>query len=200
MQNCQKLIRGPNSVTPANTGGRGRLLRIRRASCGAHLRRSTTSVGAVSTIGPAMMAGALLLRLSLYAGSAACWNTRQKPEHGRHMGWPHPLAWAGSGALMADGFARCGKAPTVIEQRRRHGSTTSATMRRCNCAGIGRMARTRLDTTISAVNRRISRRLEGAKPTQRRLSFETRSLHWRDMQRESSAVSHNSVLAPKSKG
>ena len=183
MQNCKKSICGQNSVTPANTVGRGRLWRTRLASCGARLRRSITNGGAANTIGQATTAGALPLRLSLYAGFAECWNIRQKPERGQHMGWPHPLALAGSGASMADGFARCGKAPTDIEQRRRHGSTTAATMRRCNFAGTGRMARIRLDTTTSAVKRRISRRLASEKPTQRPSSSGTRLSLWHDTRR-----------------
>ena len=178
MQDCQELTLGRNSATPANTVGRGRSLRTRHASCGARLRRSITSGGVANTTGPATMAAALLPRLNQCADSAVCWNTRQKPEHGRHTGCPRPLALAGRGASMADGFVRCGKAPTDTGRRKQRGSTTAATMRRCNFAGADRKAPTRLETTTSEAKRQTSRRWANAKRTQRQLSFGTRLLLW----------------------
>ena len=183
MQDCQKLTLGRNSATPANTVGRGRLWPTLLASCGARLRRSITSGGVENTTGPATMAAAFPLRLNPCADSAACWSTRQKPEHGPRMGWPRPLELAGSGASMAVGFVKCGKAHTGTGRRRQHGFTTTAPSRRCNCAGIDRMARTRLDSTTSAGKRRTSRRWESAKPMQRLLSFGTRLSLWHDTRR-----------------
>ena len=183
MQDCLKLTRGQNSATPANTEGRGQLLRIRLASCGARLRRSITSGGVENTTAQEMMAAALPLRLTPCADSAVCWNTRQKPEHGRRMDLPRPPGLAGSAASMAGGCARCGKAPTDTERRKQHGSTTTAQSHRCNCAGTGRTARTRLDSTTSAAKRRTSRRWGNAKRTQRPLSFGTRLLLWHDTRR-----------------
>ena len=183
MQDCQKSTLGRNSATPGNTVGRGRLLRIRRASCGAHLHRSITSDGVANTTGQETTVGVLPLRLNLCADSAGCWNTRQKPEHGPRMGWPRPLALAGSGASMAGGFARCGKAHMDTEPRRQRGSTTTAQSRRCNCAGTGRTARTRLDSTTSAAKRRTSPRWENAKRTRRPSSSGTRLSRWHDTRR-----------------
>ena len=183
MQDFLKLTRGQNSATPENTEGRGQLLRIRRASCGARLRRSTTRDGAANTTGPETTAVALLRRLSLCADSAASSSTRRKPEHGRRMDWPRPPVLAGSGASMEGGFARSGKAHTDTEQRKQHGSTTTAQSHRCNCAGTGRTARTRLDSTTSAAKRRTSRRWGNAKRTQLPLNFGTRLSLWHDTRR-----------------
>ncbi len=183
MQDCQTLTLGRNSATPANTVGLGLLWRTRRASCGARLRRSTTSAGAESTTGRETTAGVLPLRLNPCADSAACWNTRQKPEHGPRMGWPSPLALAGSVASMVVGFAKCGKAHTDTERRKRRGSTTTAQSRRCNCAGTDRTARTRLDFMTSAEKRRTSRRLANAKRTRRPSSFGMRLSLWHDTRR-----------------
>ena len=183
MQDCQKLTLGRNSATPANTVGRGRLWPTLLASCGARLRRSITSGGVENTTGPATMAAAFPLRLNPCADSAACWSTRQKPEHGPRMGWPRPLELAGSGASMAVGFVKCGKAHTGTERLKRRGSTTAGTMRRCNCAGAGRKARTKLDSTTSAAKRRISRRWANAKRTQLPLNFGTRLSLWHDTRR-----------------
>lgn len=183
MQDCLKLTLGRNSATPANTVGRGRLLRTRPASCGARLRRSITSGGAASKTGQGTTEGVLPLHLNPCADSAACWNTRQKPEHGRRTDLPRPPALAGSDASMADGFVRYGKAPMDTERLKRRGSTTAATMRRCNCAGKGRQARIRLDSMTSEEKRRTSRRWGGAKRTQRPLSFGTRLLLWHDTRR-----------------
>lgn len=183
MQDCQELTHGRNSAMPANTVGRGRSLRTRRASCGVRLRRSITRGGVASITAPATTADALLPRLSPCADSVGFWSTRQKPTHGPRMGWPRPPALAGSGALMADGFVRSGKAPTGTGRRKQHGSTTAATMRRCNYAGAGRKARTRLDSTTSEAKRRTSRRWGSVKRTQRPLSLETRLSLWHDTQR-----------------
>lgn len=183
MQDCRKSTLGPKAATPANTVGRGRLLRTRPASCGARLHRSTTGAGAASTTGQETTAGVLQLRLNPCADLAACWSTRQKPEHGPRMGWPRPLELAGSGASMADGFARCGKAHMDTEPRRQRGSTTTAQSRRCNCAGTGRTARTRLDSTTSEAKRRTSPRLANAKRTRRPSSFGTRLSLWHDTRR-----------------
>ena len=183
MQDCQELTHGRNSVTPANTVGRGRLLRTRPASCGARLHRSTTGAGAASTTGQETTAGVLPLRLNPCADLAACWSTRQKPEHGPRMVWPRPLELAGNGASMAVGFVKCGKAHTGTERLKRRGSTTAGTMRRCNCAGAGRKARTKLDSTTSAAKRRISRRWANAKRTQLPLNFGTRLSLWHDTRR-----------------
>lgn len=183
MQDCQKLTLGRNSATPANTVGRGRLLRTPRASCGARLRRSTTSDGAANTTGPATMAAAFPLRLNPCADLAACWNTRQKPEHGRRTDLPRPPALAGSAASTADGFARYGKAPTDTAQPRPHGSTTTAPSRLCNCDGKDRLARIRLDSMTSEEKRRTNRRWGSVKRTQHPLSFGTRLLLWHDTRR-----------------
>lgn len=183
MQDCQKLMRGRNNETPANTVGRGLWWRTRHASCGVRLRRSTTSDGAVNTTGRVTTAAVLRLRWNLCEDLAACWNTRQKPEHGPRMGWPSPLALAGSVASMVVGFAKCGKAHTDTERRKRRGSTTTAQSRRCNCAGTDRTARTRLDFMTSAEKRRTSRRLANAKRTRRPSSFVTHLSLWRDTRR-----------------
>lgn len=183
MQDCQELTLGRNRETPANTVGRGRSLRTRRASCGARLRRSITSGGVASITALATTADALLPRLNPCASSAGCWNTPQKPAHGRRMGWPRPPALAGSGASMADGFVRCGKAPTDTGRRKQRGSTTAATMRRCNSAGKGRQARIRLDSTTSEAKRRTSQRWGSVKRTQRPSSLETRLSLWHDTRR-----------------
>ena len=177
------MTRGRNSATPANTVGRGRLLRTRPASCGVHLRRSITSGGAANTTAQGTMAGALPPRLNQCVDLAACWSIRQKPEHGRRMGWPRRMVLAGSGASMAAGSAKCGKAPTGTEQRRRRGSTTTALSRRCNCGGKGRRVRIRLDSMTSEAKRRTSRRWGSAKRTLRPLSFGTRLLPWHDTRR-----------------
>lgn len=177
------MTRGRNSATPANTEGRGRLLRTPRASCGARLRRSITSGGAASTTGPETTADALPTRLNPCANMAVFWNTRQKPEHGRLMDLPRPLELAGSAVSMAGGCARCGKAPTDTERRKQRGSTTTAQSRRCNCAGTGRTARTRLDSTTSEANLRTNRRWGSVKRTQHPLSFGTRLLLWHDTRR-----------------
>lgn len=184
MQDCQELTLGRNSETPANTVGRGRLWPTRLASCGARLRRSITSGGVVSITAPATTADAFLPRLSPCASSAGYWNTPQKPEHGRRTDCPRPLESAGSGASMAAGCARCGKAPMDTGRIKQRGSTTAATMRRCNYAGEGREARTRSDSTTSAGKRRTSRRWGNAKRMQRQLSFGTRLSLWRDTRRE----------------
>ena len=176
-------MRGRNNETPANTMGRGLWWRTRPASCGVRLRRSTTSDGAVNTTGRVTTAAVLRLRWTLCADLAACWNTRQKQKHGRRTGWLHPQALAGSDVSMADGFVRCGKAPTDTEQRKQRGSTTAETMRRCNCDGTGRKARTKLDSTISEEKRRTSRRWGNAKRMRRPLSFVTRLSLWRDTRR-----------------
>lgn len=183
MQDCQKLTLGRNSATPANIAGRGRSLRTHRASCGARLRRSITSGGAENTTDPATMAAALLPRLNQCADLAVCWNTRQKHEHGRRTDLPRPLASAGSDASMADGFVRSGKAPTDTGRRKQRGSTTAATMRRCNCAGKGRQARIRLDSMTSVGKRQTSRRWGSAKRMQRPLSSGTRLSRWHDTRR-----------------
>lgn len=183
MQDCRKSTLGPKAATPANTVGRGRLLRTRPASCGARLHRSTTGAGAASTTGQETTAGVLTLRLNPCADLAACWSTRQKPEHGPRMGWPRPLELAGSGASMAVGFVKCGKAHTGTGRRRQHGSTTTAQSRRCSCAGTGRRARTRLDSTTSAANLRTSRRWGSAKRTRRPSSFGTHLSLWHDTRR-----------------
>ena len=183
MQDCQKLTLGRNSATPANTVGRGRLWPSLLASCGARLRRSITSGGVENTIDPETTADALPTRLNPCADSEVCWNTRQKPERGRLTDWPRPPALAGSGASMAAGFVKCGKAHTGTERLKRRGSTTAGTMRRCNCAGAGRKARTKLDSTTSAAKRRISRRWANAKRTQRPSSLETRLSLWHDTRR-----------------
>lgn len=183
MQDCQELTLGRNRETPANTVGRGRSLRTRRASCGARLRRSITSGGVASITALATTADALLPRLNPCASSAGCWNTPQKPEHGRRTDWLRPPVLAGSGASMAGGCAKCGKAPTATERRKQRGSTTAATMRRCNFAGAGRKARTRLDSTTSEAKLQTSRLWESAKPMQRPLSSGTRLLLWHDTQR-----------------
>lgn len=183
MQDCQELTLGRNSATPANIVGRGRLWPTRLASCGARLRRSITSDGVESTTAQEMMAAALPLRLTPCADSAVCWNTRQKPEHGRRMDLPRPPGLAGSAASMAGGSARCGKAHTDTVRQKRRGSTTTAQSRRCNCAGTGRTARTRLDSTTSAARRRTSRHSASAKPAQRPLSFGTRLSPWHDTRR-----------------
>ena len=183
MQDCQKLTLGRNSATPANTVGRGRLWPTLLASCGARLRRSITSGGVANTTDPETTADALPTRLNPCADMAVCWNTRQKPEHGRRMDLPRPLELAGSGASMAVGCARCGKAPTDTERRKQRGSTTTAQSRRCNCAGTGRTARTRLDSTTSAAKRRTNPRWGSVKRTQRQLSFGTRLSLWHDTRR-----------------
>ena len=183
MQDCLKSTLGLKAATPANTVGRGRLWHTHRASCGARLRRSITSGGAASTTGPETTADALPTRLNPCASSAGCWNTRQKPAHGRRTGLQRPLALAGSGASMADGFARCGKAPTDTERRKQRGSTTTAQSRRCNCAGKGRQARIRLDSMTSAGKRRTSRRWASAKRMQLPLNFGTRLSLWHDTRR-----------------
>ncbi len=177
------LMLGLNSETLANTVGRGQLLRIHPASCGALLRRSITSDGEENITDPATMAAALLPHLNPCADSAVFWNTRQKPEHGRRTNLPRPPALDGSDASMADGFVRCGKAPTDTWRRKRRGSTTTAPSRRCNCAGTGRPARTRLDSTTSAERRRTSRRWGNEKRMQRPLSFGTRLSLWHDTRR-----------------
>lgn len=179
MQDFRKLTRGRNSATPANTEGRGRLLRTPRASCGARLRRSITSGGAASTTGPETTADALPTRLNPCANMAVFWNTRQKPEHGRRMDLPRPLELAGSAASMAGGCARCGKAPTDTERRKQRGSTTTAQSRRCNCAGTGRTARTRLDFMISEGRRRTSRHSGNGRRMQPRWRFEMNCYGWR---------------------
>lgn len=183
MQDCQTLTFGRNSATPANTVGRGRLLRTRPASCGARLHQSTTSAGAASTTGQETTAGVLPLHLDPCADSAGCWNTRQKPEHGRPTDRPRPPELAGSDASMAVGFAKCGKAHTDTERRKQRGSTTTAQSRRCNCAGTGRTERTKLDSSTSAGKRRTSRRWANAKLTQRPSSLETRLSLWHDTRR-----------------
>lgn len=174
---------GLNRETPANIVGRGRSLRTRRASCGARLRRSITSGGVASITAPATTADALPTRLNPCADLAVCWNTRQKPEHGRRMDLPRPPASAGSDASMADGFVRCGKAPMGTGRRKQRGSTTAATSRRCNCDGKGRQARIRLDFMTSEGKRRTSRRWANAKRTQRPSSFGTRLSLWHDTRR-----------------
>ena len=183
MQDCQKLRLGRNSATPANTVGRGQLWPTRLASCGARLRRSITSGGVENTTAQEMMAAALPLRLTPCADSAVCWNTRQKPEHGRPTDWPRPPELAGIDASMAVGFAKCGKAHTDTERRKQHGSTTTAQSRRCNCAGTGRTARTKLDSSTSAGKRRTSRRWGREKRTRRPSSFGTRLSLWHDKRR-----------------
>ena len=183
MQDCQRLMLGRNSETPANIVGLGLWWRTRPASCGALLRRSITSGGAENTTDPATMAAALLPRLNPCADSAACWNTRQKPEHGRRMDLPRPPGLAGSAASMADGFVRCGKAPTDTGRRKQRGSTTTGPSRRCNCDGKGRQARIRLDFMTSEGKRRTSRRWGNAKRTQRPSSFGTRLSLWHDTRR-----------------
>lgn len=183
MQDCQKLMRGRNSETPANTVAHGRLLRIHLASCGARLRRSITSVGGENTIDRGMTAGALPARWRPCVDSGACWSIRQKPALGQRTGWPRPLVLAGSGASMADGSVRYGRAPTVIAQQRRHGSTTTAQSHRCNCDGSGREARTRSDIPTSAASPRTNRRWENAKRTPLPSSFGTRLSLWHDTRR-----------------
>lgn len=176
-------MHGRNSATPANTVGRGRSLRTHRASCGARLRRSITSGGVANTIDPETTADALPTRLNPCADLAVCWNTRQKPEHGRRTDFPRPPALAGSDASMVVGFAKCGKAHTDTGRRRQHGFTTTGWSRRCNFAGTDRMARTRLDSTTSEANLRTNRRWGSVKRTQRPLSFGTRLLLWHDTRR-----------------
>lgn len=183
MQDCQRLMLGRNSAMPANTVARGRLLRTRRASFGARLRRSITSDGAVNTTGRVTTAAVLRLRWTLCADLAGCWSTRQKPAPGRRTGWLHPLASAGNGASMADGFARSGKVPTDTEPQRRHGSTTTGDLRRCNCDGSVRPERTKLVFMTSAGKRRTSRRSGVEKRTRPPLSFGTRLSRWHDTRR-----------------
>ena len=184
MQEYLKLMHIPNNAMPGNTVDRGPLLRTHLAICGARLRRSTTSAGAASTTGQGTTAGVLPLHLDPCVDSAGCWNTLQKPEHGRPTDWPRPPELAGSDASMVVGFAKCGKAHTDTERRKQRGSTTTAQSRRCNCAGTGRPARTKLDSSTSAGKRRTSQRLDGAKRMQRLSSFGTRLSLWRDKQRE----------------
>jgi hypothetical protein len=183
MQDCLKLMRGRNSETPENTVGRGLWWRTRHASCGVRLRRSTTSDGAVNTTALVTTAAVLRLRWTLCADLAACWNTRQKPAPGRRTGWLHPQALAGSDVSMADGFVRCGKAPTDTGRRRPLGCTTAAMSRRCNCDGSVRPERTKSDTTTSEENQRTSRRWGNAKRMRRPLNFVTRLSLWRDTRR-----------------
>lgn len=184
MRGYLKLMRGRNSGMHGNTVACGRLLPTRLASCGARLRRSITSGGEATTTDPETTAGALPVRLNPCGASAACWNTRQKPALGRHTGWPHLRALAGNGASMAGGYARFGKAHTGIGLRRRRGCTTADKNHRCNCDGIARTERIRLDSTTSAARRQTSRHSANAKRTQRPSSSGTRLSHWHDKRRE----------------
>lgn len=184
MQECPKLMRGPNSAMRGNTVGRGRSLRTHRASCGARLRPSTTNDGAANTTGRGTTAAALPVRLNPCGSSAVCWNTRQKPALGLRMDWPRLPGLAGNGASMAAGCAKCGRAHTGIEPRKLHGFITPGRTRRLKCDGIGQPERTRLDSTTSAARQQTSRHSESAKRTRRQSSFETRLLHWHDTRRE----------------
>ena len=183
MPDYQELTHGRNRGTPANTVGRGRLLRTRPASCGARLRRSITNGGVANTTGRETMAAVLLLPSTPYVDSGACWSIRQKPARGQRIGSRHPPELDGRCASMEDGSARCGKAPTDIEQQRPHGCTTADRSRRCNCDGSGPWGRTKLVLMTSAGKRRTSRRSGVEKRMRRPLSFGTRLSLWRDTRR-----------------
>ena len=179
MQDCQKLMRGRNNETPANTVGRGLWWRTRPASCGVLLRRSTTSDGAVNTTGRVTTAAVLRLRWRACGGLAGCSNTLRKRRRGQRTDWRSLPELAGIAPSMAGGYARFGRAPTATGRTSRHGFTTTERTRLLNSGGSGQQGRTKSVFMTSAGKRRTSRLSASERRTPRLWNFGTNCCAWR---------------------